>query len=197
MTVPPSTTATTEAPPTNSPATTVVEGACFSPATEGVTVRFANTYGTSDPNRVPIRLLWIDDSCNEVLVSTIQPGVEVDQESYLGDRWRLRNATDDVLLAEVAAEAGLHATYPCSVAGGQPAPVRFVNGFGAQSPSRTAIRVYWVDSACREIPYPTLQPSQEVTHESLVGDQWRVRDAGSGRLLRDITARPGLTVTYP
>ena len=67
--------------------------------------------------------------------------------------------------------------------GPQPVNLPFRNGFTDRS-----VRIFWVDYGCNEVAYNVLEPGQSHVQQTYVGQPWRVRDAATNALYREVVA---------
>ena len=83
----------------------------------------------------------------------------------------------------------------CSQVGTQDAGITFANDCTTLS-----VKTYWVDYQCTEKYYQTLKPGDSYLQQTYVTHPWRIRDAASGKLLKDVpppTSSQPYTVTVP
>jgi hypothetical protein len=81
----------------------------------------------------------------------------------------------------------------CSTAGVTHAELMVHNTCGALT-----IEMFWVNYQCAEMTYGTVAPGQTFVNNSWVSHPWRLRDAATHALLREIPPLEAPTdVTYP
>jgi hypothetical protein len=81
----------------------------------------------------------------------------------------------------------------CSVAGVTHAELVIHNTCGALT-----IEMFWVDYKCGEVSYGTIAPGQTFDNNSWVSHPWRLRNATTHALLREIPPLDAATdITYP
>jgi len=57
------------------------------------------------------------------------------------------------------------------------------------------VDLYWVDYQCNEVKYTTINPGYTVVQPSFITHPWRIRESGSGKLLKQVTLnKAGTTV---
>lgn len=71
---------------------------------------------------------------------------------------------------------------------GKAATTTFVNN------RSTAVRIYWVNAACQEVLYATLQPGQSYVQANFENYIWNVRDVGTNQVLLTYSAKKVETV---
>ena len=80
----------------------------------------------------------------------------------------------------------------CSQNSTQPVNLPFRNAFTDRS-----VRLFWVDYSCNEVAYKVLAPGQTHVQQTYVGHPWRVRDASTNALYKELvptTAPPEVVV---
>jgi hypothetical protein len=81
----------------------------------------------------------------------------------------------------------------CSMPGTESALLTITNGCTTR-----ALEVFWVNHQCTELSYGKLAPGQRFESKSSLGHYWRLRDATSQVLLREIGPVTGpLDAVYP
>lgn len=73
--------------------------ACQNYGAQTTTITFQNNDSST------VDTYWISPDCSEVLYTTIPPGQHAVQTTYVGQKWRVRQASTGTLLAEAAATA--------------------------------------------------------------------------------------------
>lgn len=81
----------------------------------------------------------------------------------------------------------------CSQNSAQAVNLPFRNAFTDRS-----VRLFWVDYGCKEVGYAVLGPGQTWVQQTYVTHPWRVRDASTNALYKEVvpttTAPPEVTV---
>lgn len=77
----------------------------------------------------------------------------------------------------------------CSKASGASATLTIVNAC-----SKTTLRLSWINQQCGETVYATVPPGGSYVQPSFVGHPWRIRNAATSALMREVVALgPGRT----
>lgn len=94
---------------------------------------------------------------------------------------------------QVPPAATIQPSSACSAASTQAVNLPFRNAF-----SDRTVRLFWVDTSCREIAYSAIASGQTFVQQTFVGHVWRVRDASTNALYKEVTptttAPPEVTV---
>lgn len=156
----------------------------------------------------PVDLYWIDSHCREVFYTQLAAGETHLQSTYSGQSWRVRIHATHELLKEVALGESSDAGTPTMVkrdftvsaedSATEPTPGDPAHcseaGFDAEITllnKRTApVEVYWVDYDCREAFKGWVGPGDRWAQRARDANRFRVRDAQSHRLLKELVANP-------
>jgi VHL beta domain len=56
------------------------------------------------------------------------------------------------------------------------------------------VDIYWIDYNCREVPKRTLKAGARWNQRTYVSHPWRIRDPGTGQILKEFVTNPATPV---
>jgi len=131
-----------------------------------------------------VDVMWMDYQCNEQKYMTLSPGASYVQSTFVTHPWRIRESRSGKLLKQFTPDNSttryLSVNDECSAASVDKTQMEVKNNSGK------AVYVYWKGFDCKERYYLKVNPYSSNTLYSYAGHAWRIRDAASGKILKDV-----------
>ena len=155
--------------------------------TDAITLTFVNYTSR------PVALYWVGYDCKQQKYATLKPGDSVDQPTYVGHHWLVRDDAADLNLMDFAASDATNMIVPIGVLFVSPGDTCSSNSSTALNytfvnTTSRAVDVVWVDQNCKEQTYTTLDAGQTYNQQTYEGHVWRLYDHDNHLLLAEIIA---------